>query len=544
MKKKTTLFILTLLSLYSNSQNFSIVLGRPTDQAITASILFDINASYYLVYGTQSNNYNDSTAIGQLSADIPIESDISGLIPNQRYYYRMRYKGNSQSTYQSTPEYCFHTQRANGESFTFTLEADEHLYDKKGVDNMYRITLANQAADNPDFMLSLGDIFGDDHTPDETTNGAMDSLHRDYRPFLGEICHSVPFYVCLGNHEGENDFYLNNNPPYNIGVYGTMARKKYYPNPYPNNFYTGNQSAEGYGMDNPENYYAWNWGNALFVVLDVYRTECKDSLVAKPQGWNWTLGEEQYNWLLSTLQNSTATHKFVFAHHVRGQGRGGILEAQLYEWGGYQNLNGNNTFSIYRPGWPMSIQDMFVQYGVNIFFQGHDHVFAHEVLGGVTYQSLPMAADSTYQIGMLANADAYTTDTVDGTGHIRVKVSSDCIKVDYIKAYLPADTLSGLHHNREIGFSYTIGTCIDPSSVGENKVSNWKIFPNPSTDFCYLVSESNHPIDGVVFYDQLGQKVLKTRFTKIDISSLSSGIYTVEIISNDLKEFSKLIIQK
>jgi hypothetical protein len=32
---------------------------------------------------------------------------------------------------------------------------------KKGVDNLYRVALNNQAKDNPDFMLTLGDIFGD-----------------------------------------------------------------------------------------------------------------------------------------------------------------------------------------------------------------------------------------------------------------------------------------------------------------------------------------------------------------------------------------------
>jgi len=43
-----------------------------------------------------------------------------------------------------------------------------------------------------------------------------------------------------------------------------------------------------------------------------------------------------------------------------------------------------------------------------------------------------MPSDSTYLIGKLANADAYTSDTLDGTGHIKVTVSSGCVKVDYI----------------------------------------------------------------------------------------------------------------
>lgn len=115
----------------------------------------------------------------------------------------------------------------------------------------------------------------------------------------------------------------------------------------------------------------------------------------------------------NTLENSTATFKFVFAHHIRGQGRGGITNATQFEWGGLDN--GVDKFAINRPGWAKPIHKLFVDNGVNIFFQGHDHVFAHEMLDGVTYQACPMAADSTYEIGKLANADAYVSDTLDGT---------------------------------------------------------------------------------------------------------------------------------
>lgn len=58
---------------------------------------------------------------------------------------------------------------------------------------MYQISLNNQALDKPDFMLSLGDIFGDDHNPFTITSAELDVLHKDYRQYLGSICHSIPF---------------------------------------------------------------------------------------------------------------------------------------------------------------------------------------------------------------------------------------------------------------------------------------------------------------------------------------------------------------
>ncbi|MFN5365514.1 MAG: hypothetical protein ACK5Q2_12795 [Bacteroidota bacterium] len=64
---------------------------------------------------------------------------------------------------------------------------------------------------------------------------------------------------------------LDRNPPDNIAVYGTLWRKFYYPNPVPNDFYSGNLTQEPWNIGLPENYYAFTWGDALFVILDVYR---------------------------------------------------------------------------------------------------------------------------------------------------------------------------------------------------------------------------------------------------------------------------------
>lgn len=537
--------IIAFLSITTSSvaQPHSIILGRPTDTSITASIMFDKATQFYFEYGISPSVYTAKTSVFTNSVNVPDEIDLTNLKGNTMYYYRVQYGSVGSGAYTATPEYTFHTQRAIGSTFTFTIEADEHLYDKKGVKSMYQVTLNNQAADKPDFMLSLGDIFGDDHEPFTITSAELDALHKDYRPFLGSICHSIPFYVCLGNHEGESDFYQSFTPPNNLCDWATKWRKFYYPNPHPNGFYSGNTKNEPYGAGSPENYYAWNWGDALFVVLDVYREECHDTLVPKPTGWNWTLGLPQYTWLKNTLEKSTAKYKFVFAHHIRGQGRGGVAMATTNEWGGYQNTNGSNyTFPTYRPGWAKPIHKLFVDNGVNIFFQGHDHVFAHEVLDNVTYQAVPMAADSTYQIGMLANADAYLSDTVDGTGHIRVTVSPACVKVDYVKAYLPADTISGKYHNREIGFSYVIGNCA--TSVNDDKKEGdfVKTLLNIENTLLSLRFVDNQTKCQSKLTNTNGQIVLQTSLNEIDVSAIPNGIYFLTVESGKRRSVNKIVI--
>lgn len=534
-------FILIFISSFGLAQTKSIILGRPSATSVTASILFDQNVQYFIEYGTSSESYPNSTVLIYNALNVPDEIDLTNLLPNTQYYYRIQYKIVGDTNYTVTPQYKFHTQRAPGENFTFTVESDEHLFGY-GDTNIYQITLANEASDNPDFMLSLGDIFGDDHTPTTTTSADMDYLHWFYRSYLGQICHSVPFYVCLGNHEGENDYYLAQSPPNNIGVWGTLWRKYYYPNPYPNSFYTGNTVIENFGIDAPENYYAWTWGDALFVVLDVYRTEIFPGSTptdpTKPLNWEWTLGYTQYQWMRNVLENSNAAHKFVFAHHTRGQGRGGISTATGFEWGGMQ---GNQyKFDIYRPGWGKPIHQVFIDTGVDIFFQGHDHLFAKEQLDGVVYQEVPMPSDNSYTLGYTANASAYTDVKLEGTGHIKVSVTSNCVRVDYVKAYLPADTASGLHTNGEVGYSYTLGTCTLETNQTQNQ-NDFVAYPNPAANNLYLSFKDRSTEPSGLIRNALGQIVLKINATVIDTSSLVNGIYFLEI---DGKAVSKKIIIK
>lgn len=540
-------FIIVLFSSFLHSisaQDFDVILGRPTNNSVTVSVLFTQNASLQIQYGTLSGKYDKSSPKYSVQANIPLEIDLTGLSVNTKYYYTLVYLPNNASSTKTSPEYYFQTQRNKSEEFTFTVEADEHLYDKKGIRSMYKITLNNEYLDKPDFMFSLGDIFGDDHYPLTITSQELDALHKDYRQYLGAICHSIPFYVALGNHEGENDYYLSKNPPNNLAVWGTQWRKYYYPNPFPNSFYSGNTDDEPYGIGNPENYYAFTWGDALFVVIDAYRYQ--NPLSDKPQNWDWSLGLKQYNWLKSTLETSTAKFKFVFAHHIRGQGRGGLTNAKLFEWGGYEADGKTWGFDKNRPGWAKPIHQLFKDNGVSIFFQGHDHLFAHEVLDGIHYQEVPMPSDSTYLIGKLANADAYTSDTLEGTGHIRVKVNSSCVKVDFVRAYLPSDTLDGKHKNREVPFSYTIGSCTVTAiqNIGIDPPEEvYQVYPNPSKTSLKIIAKNNVPIEATLM-NTAGAVVAKTTGTLLDVSNYLPGVYILQLKISEKYFNKKIIISK
>jgi hypothetical protein len=319
---------------------------------------------------------------------------------------------------------------------------------------LYVRTLQLIAADRPDFFLTLGDDFSID-TLKVLNPDTVGGIYSEQRRFLGTIGPSTPIFLVNGNHE-QGAAYLLDGTPDNAAVWVQNARNRNFPQPAPDRFYSGDeQSVEFIGL--LRDYYAWTWGDALFVVIDPYWHSpiAVDSENAsgdkKKDKWDITLGGDQYRWFKDTLERSPAKYKFVFAHHVQGTGRGGIELADLYEWGGY-NDKGVWEFNTKRPGWELPIQPLMAKNKVTIFFQGHDHLFAKQERDGVIYQECPIPADYTYSA---FNEDAYTSGvTLPNAGYLRVTVSEADVKVEYVRSFLPADESAGQRHG-EIAYAYS-----------------------------------------------------------------------------------------
>lgn len=519
--KTHLLLISLLLSLGLSAQTFNEMLGRPTDNSITASVLFDSQVDTYIEYGVTSGNYTATTAVVSSATGLPVVTKIGGLTAETRYYYRTRYRKTGTSTFLAGAEHNFITQRKKGSSFVFSIEADPHPYDKKGYHPLWAITLNNMLAEGSDFMIDLGDTFGDDHTATTITSAEIQQLMLDNRPLLGAVCHSMPFLFCQGNHEGESGYYLLQTPPNNLATYETLWRKTYYPNPEPDGFYTGNNEEEPFGMGKPQNYYAFEWGDALFVVVDGWRYYTAS---AKPRNWDWTIGKTQYDWLKTTLENSKAKYKFVFTHHVMGETRGGINVASGFEWGGLDN--GSNKFAINRPGWAMPIHQLMVANHVNVFFQGHDHVYAYENLDKLVYQTVPMPADSSYSLGYIANGAAFTGTVLKGSGHLKVTVAPDSVKIDFINAKLPKDE-TATSKNGDILYSY---------SVKSSTISGWNDVSLKSQVACRIYQPSDKNEIAVQF-NQACPKGVSVRVADLNGRTMAQYRLTDNIAEGETRTF-------
>lgn len=482
------LILISGLALLAQAQTLrhAELLGRPTDRSITIQAFFDNPAEVCIQYGTRSGAYDQQSPWKTFAAGEPAEMLIEGLSANTAYFYRMCYRQPGTSQIITRPEYSFRTQRAPGSTFTFVVQADPHL-DEQSDSAIYRRCLRNQLEDAPDFMIDLGDIFMSDKLKNAAGRLTHDTItYRCHlmRSFYETSTHSVPLFMALGNHEGESGWNLNGTAE-NVAIWGTLDRQKFFPNPIPNGFYTGDETVHPF-VGKRENYYAWTWGDALFIVLDPYwYTSPKPDA---RNGWRWTLGKTQYDWLKATLEKSKAKFKFVFAHQLIGgdpDGRGGIEFADLYEWGG-KNLDGTDGFASNRPGWYKPIKDLLVENQVNIFFHGHDHFFGKQEKDCLIYQETPQPSHPNFQNTNLARDYGYFTGQfLPNSGHIRVTVSPEGVKVEYVRAYVPKSE-TATRKNKDVSASYFIGAknCYNATTTGTSMLwnSNYAdelVYPNP-----------------------------------------------------------------
>ena len=573
----TAVLLVSSLGLHALAQatdepGYNIVLGRPTDRGVAISILAESGASAFVEYGeasADSTSYAAQSEIVSSNSGDPILIELDGAQPNTRYYYRVNYSAPDTDSFVSGFEHSFMTQRDENETFHFGVQGDSHPERNNNQmfhPDLYLLTMEQVAQRQPDLYFMLGDDFsierqiadfktdnfesghlfskaeegswpyakyqqeieypfieseiGEGTSDDPRMAGSGTQLEQR-REYLAHMTHSTALFHVNGNHE-QTQLVNTGGIFNNAAVWAADARNRYYPLPKPNDFYTGNNvpivGQNGYpglaGDGLPRDYYAFTWGDALFVTLDPYwhspvspNTPIHNA-EPRNQGWKISMGDEQYQWLQETLEGSNAKYKFVFAHHVNGTGRGAAAIIGRQEWGGHSN-QGSWEFAENRPTWSKPIHQLMNDAGVTIFFGAHDHVFSREKVDNVVYQSVPNPADNSY---WAYNCEAYDPDTIPSfsdpsgeygsydpnygvikpnAGFLDVVVSPDHVQVNYVRSYRDIDLennanalFSGDEVNGEVAFSYSI-----PAQAGDDLAA----------DHAYSCMGKSPPNDHVYF---------------------------------------------
>ena len=79
-------------------------------------------------------------------------------------------------------------------------------------------------------------------------------------------------------------------------------------------------------------------------------------------------------------------------------------------------------------------------------------------------------------------------------------------------------------------------------SLEENEISkSFTIYPNPVNNFLQLQLSTTLKFKKATVFNYFGQLVLQSKSTTIDVSSLSSGVYFVEVETDKGKGVKKII---
>jgi hypothetical protein len=270
----------------------------------------------------------------------------------------------------------------------------------------------NVARERPDFMLALGDNVAwrtSRELPQDDTWGARFAYDM-YRRHLGPLSQSCPHFGLIGNWEGESGKF----PEESVERVASV-RRRFTPNPDERTYPQGGSS--------DEDYYAFGWGPALFVVLNVQTySEPSGELdwilddVARME--DWTLGGPQRTWLEGVLEGSDHPFKFVCIHHAVGGNAGNPFDT-LYGRGGPRAAS---------VGEQAIVHEMMRDLGVQIFFLGHDHVFLDEIVDGIHYALLG-SCGAPWKFGTdVTGYRSYWSDF----GHARLTVRPDRATVAYV----------------------------------------------------------------------------------------------------------------
>ncbi|MCX7727382.1 MAG: metallophosphoesterase, partial [Chitinispirillaceae bacterium] len=279
------------------------------------------------------------------------------------------------------------TQRESGESFSFAILGDTHLRPHtvtQGLDiyadeESTLLSIVNKIKlKSPDFIIHLGDVldFHDYGFNDPPPNGEITRWgYLNYRRLLADLSGNIAHFMVIGNWDGENGYYTEEEIERS-----RSQRLLYLPGPKPTTYPEGGSTYEYY--------YAFTWGDALFIVLNVMTYTPTPHLLSSYPGAvdDWTLGEEQMKWFEKTLSEATSKWRFVFIHHTVGGAAGDSANSAYGRGGGRAAYVGEQA----------KVHSLMLKYGVQIFFYGHDHVFTDMVVDGIHY-TLPGSAGDIWK---------------------------------------------------------------------------------------------------------------------------------------------------
>jgi hypothetical protein len=568
------------------------MLCRPKPTSMQVNVIPHRNAEAYIEWGTDGVTFPNVTSVSFIAAEAAKEFTMTGLSPDSEYFYRLRCRPAGGGTYETGPTRSFLTLPAAGQQARLCVTTDIHVTNQLALGLDGSMALLEQTIDymagylGPEryhMWLDLGDLVVMRAQRIIFDLEEAEQRFRTARAYVDRAAHSLPFVFVRGNHEEVNGWDYDGTAE-NTMIWAGKMLLKYCAPPRPDDYYDGNDvSYPDLGV--PGDYFAFDVGNLRIRALDPYlfsltrphngHGEINGSL----NGWDWTLGDQQYLWLHDDLVDHQTPFSLVAIHHLTScydepgayYGRGGIEVAKFsvdgrtsFEWGG-EDSTGAYVLPAMRPNFVHGApHDMLVTLGNQVVLKGHEHFHARQTLDGMVYLTMSKPDDNGEQTGDLwgwrfsAHYPEPVTLAETNSGFYSILVEDSSATYSYVQTY-PTDGLGTVRDSFTIlpGSAPGLGV----PSLGGEFTKTWirNVRPNPGRaggDTEILWDLGREGFVRLVLYDAAGRRVRELesgRFPAGAHSStwdgrdssgrrVASGVYFGKLEAEDRVDAVKVIV--
>ena len=341
----------------------------------------------------------------------PFNISLTPLDPDTAYKYQVFARVTGSETFKPVIKSTFRTQRTGKSPFSFAMISDSHIT----LDQPDRLktlfeTCRSIKTRNPDFLFMLGDNIATftSHGGPMIEERFGPALYYRLRSGLGSLPESTPVFNVIGNWEGENGWH-----PEEYRAFARKARMAWMPGPLPETYPEGG-SKQG-------DYYGFTWGNTLNIVLNVTGYTLNEHTLGSKIGKadDWTLGENQKQWLYKQLSESDKKWKFIYIHHTVGGKAGDDLNTRYGRGGGQAAYIGEQKL----------IHGWMKEFDVSALFYGHDHIFTDIPVDDIHYTCVGSAGAPWKFTTEETGYKSYIPDS----GFTWVDVFEDRLDISFIK---------------------------------------------------------------------------------------------------------------
>jgi len=532
-----TLLILSTVTIFGQSPDRYNTVQRPTETTVTIAWRTNTPGIGSLNWGIDANNLSNS--LSESASTDKHFFDLSGLQPNTQYFYQTT----TDAGFISAVDY-FYTSKPDS-----ITEVSFLHYGDCGYDNAIQGDIAGlMIGDSTEFGVVTGDV----------DQGTGNNYHGNFFGPYVDLVKNTCQYTCIGNH----DTYADN------------------ADTYLDEFYLPTNNPQ-----QSERYYSFSWGNAKFIILD--------------SNIPYTIGTDQHNFFLDELKCNDRQWLFVAFHHPPWTNAWSPdYYIPLTEYFLYQGNEDMRTDLV--PYFEQYNVDFVLNGHSHCYQRGEMNGVKYIISGGAGSSLIDANTNSNSpNLDTEIYTNQYVRFNITGDTATYVSVDRNDVVIDSVTtvkpfvAFRPSITLNGSDLQSTTGVSYTwfldgiqingatsqnytptqdgayevmitnANGCsftsypLDYVASGTNSISDiglsqLSIFPNPTVDYITIKGDLKGYKGeiNVKVFNTLGEMLLEQGTTtennidfKLDVTSLSIGIYSVEI-SNATERSTHQFVKK